>query len=416
MVAVLSVQYVFQTIFYCLYIVSNCNSHPFNLYHTKHRLNELSRDCLYYSIFEDVTVPQFIQYCIRSSVDEIKSTKSPHYDQSFTFEELHKKNISSYQLYTWSAPIDLIEYYQIYLDKNLLINDFIFYNCTYPWFGTHCEYSFGTNRSDLSFAQQVQVSFAEKGVTKNYIPENLPCYTHLICDRTGDRGRLAGACLDWREVCDGRINCLNSENDEEHCWQLEINECDPQTEFRCHNGLCIPLSFRNDDIHNPDCLDRSDEYVYERSPGSDELDIFRWIPSTCHINPAFKCEEHKRRMSQRHRIFIADMTECGDGLSVDKSIGYCENGREKLLMKAMVAGANVSDQCRLAFECVMGYYMIFSTCNYDSEYYGDCAFDNNKYVMIVKQDCPPLIELAPIIYGVVRFVYSNNVSKVSENE
>ena len=414
MVAAFSIQYILLSIFYCLRMVLYCNSYQFNFYHTEHQLHKLSRNCLYYFLVEHVTVPQFIPYCMGTSPDEIQSTKSPHYDRSFTFEQLHKLNISSHQLYIWSAPIDLIESYQIFLDKHLLVDDLIFYNCTYPWFGTYCEYSFDRTRSHLSFADQIQLSFLEKGMFVNYISENLPCYTHLDCDRTGDHGRVSGACLDWREVCDGKINCLNGQNDEEHCWQLEINECDPETEFRCHNGLCIPLSFLNDDIHNPDCLDRSDEYIYELSREVNAMDASRLIPSNCHMNPAFKCEEHSRRSPQRGQIYIHGTLECGDGLSTDKSTDGCRNGRDRLLLKATIAGANASDQCRLAFDCVIGYYLIYNS--YDSEYYGDCQFDNDKYVTILQQDCPPLIELGPIMNGVVRFVYHNNVSKVSENE
>jgi hypothetical protein len=85
------------------------------------------------------------------------------------------------------------------------------------------------------------------------------CYRNLQCDRTGNLGQTPNACLDWREICDGKVDCVNDGYDEEHCWQLEINECDNQTEFRCHIRLCIPPIFLNDDRNNPDCLDQSDE-------------------------------------------------------------------------------------------------------------------------------------------------------------
>ena len=414
MVSVLSIEYLLLAVIHYLNIVSNDKSHQFNLYYTKHQSHQLSRDCLYYFISDDVTVPQFIPYCAGLSAHETQSTKSPHYHKSFTFEELRKRNISSFHLYNWSTPIDLIEYYQIYLDKNLLVNDLIFYNCTYPWFGTYCEYSFDKIRSRLSFADQVELSFLEKSLTNGYIPENLPCYTHLICDRTGGRHQIPGACLGWREICDGRINCLDNAHDEEHCWQLEINECDPQTEFRCHNGLCIPLSFLNDDIHNHDCLDRSDEYVLESSVSVHSWDVSRAIPFLCHLNPVFNCEEHIRRPEKRFKNTIGSIVECGDGTFADTTTGHCLNGRDMLLLKTTIIAANLSDQCRIAFDCVVGYYLLYST--YDPEYYGDCQFDNQKYVAIVLRKCPSLIKLGPLIDGVVHFVYSNNISKVSEHD
>jgi len=207
-------QYTFLTIFYCLSIALHSNSYQFNLYHTNYPSNGFDRDCLYYFVFDHVTVPQFIEYCIRSSLEEVQPTKSSHYYQSFTFKELRDQNISSYQLYTWSAPIDLIELYQIYLENNLSRSDFTFYNCTYPWFGSYCEYTFDRDRARLSFAEQVELSFAEKRYDDNYFPETLPCYTYIMCDRVGNHSQTGRSCLDWREVCDGIISCLNNYNDE----------------------------------------------------------------------------------------------------------------------------------------------------------------------------------------------------------
>ncbi|CAF4595144.1 unnamed protein product [Rotaria sp. Silwood2] len=89
--------------------------------------------------------------------------------------------------------------------------------------------------------------------TYEYNPNNFTCYTQLQCNR----GPFP-ACLDWSEICDGQVDCLDDEFDEEHCWQLEINECN-DNEYRCTNGQCIPQSFFRDDINTHDCLDGSDE-------------------------------------------------------------------------------------------------------------------------------------------------------------
>jgi hypothetical protein len=52
-------------------------------------------------------------------------------------------------------------------------------------------------------------------------------------------------CLDWREICDGKIDCKNG-YDERYCQALEMNECNPLTERRCYDGQCIddPLDIR----------------------------------------------------------------------------------------------------------------------------------------------------------------------------
>ena len=78
-------------------------------------------------------------------------------------------------------------------------------------------------------------------VIYEYNPTNFTCYTHLKCNR----GPFP-SCLDWTEICDGKIDCLDGGFDEEHCWQLEINEC-KDNEYRCKNGQCIPKSFYQDD-------------------------------------------------------------------------------------------------------------------------------------------------------------------------
>ena len=64
-------------------------------------------------------------------------------------------------------------------------------------------------------------TFAEKETILNpHVVTNLTCYMHLKCDRGGPH-----ICLDWREICDGRIDCLDGGLDELHCFDLEVNEC-----------------------------------------------------------------------------------------------------------------------------------------------------------------------------------------------
>ena len=73
--------------------------------------------------------------------------KKNNFFPKFTFDELSKENITSQQLYLWSAPIDIIEHYQFYLNQLSTSNDLslakeIFYNCTLPRFGPICQYEF----------------------------------------------------------------------------------------------------------------------------------------------------------------------------------------------------------------------------------------------------------------------------------
>ncbi|CAF4624874.1 unnamed protein product, partial [Rotaria sp. Silwood2] len=82
------------------------------------------------------------------------------------------------------------------------------------------------------------------------------CYEHLNCTRDE-----LPWCLDWREICDGKIDCWPIPVDEHNCEMLEENECGPD-EYRCFNGQCIPGIFLSDDIFSPDCIDRSDEDLH----------------------------------------------------------------------------------------------------------------------------------------------------------
>ena len=63
---------------------------------------------------------------------------------------------------------------------------------------------------------------------------------------TCDRGPLP-SCLDWREICDGKIDCLDDGADERNCDELDSNEC-TKDEYRCRNGFCVPNDFFNDNL------------------------------------------------------------------------------------------------------------------------------------------------------------------------
>ncbi|CAF3313636.1 unnamed protein product [Rotaria sp. Silwood2] len=68
-------------------------------------------------------------------------------------------------------------------------------------------------------------------------------------------------CLDWREICNGIIDCIGDSfgMDQQYCDELEMNEC-KEDEYRCHNGAqCLPLGFFRDGWTSKDYLDGIDE-------------------------------------------------------------------------------------------------------------------------------------------------------------
>ncbi|UJR07220.1 hypothetical protein I4U23_011508 [Adineta vaga] len=59
---------------------------------------------------------QIISYCLNESPSKWNIQEN-HLDQNFTFSKLSNLKITSQQLYLWSAPMDIIEHYQFYLNQ-----------------------------------------------------------------------------------------------------------------------------------------------------------------------------------------------------------------------------------------------------------------------------------------------------------
>jgi len=180
---------------------------------------------------------QIMDFCMSEPASDFSITKND-FITNFTFFQLAHANITSEQLFLWSAPIDLIEHYQYYLnEKDISLAEYIFYNCTWPQFGPRCQYQFEfsyenfTDIRDYIFAN-IQI-FDESQMKYS-------CYIHLTCIRSP-----GVQCLDWTDICDGKVDCLNGGVDEEHCWQLEINDCQ-NDEYKCYSGICLPKEFVKD--------------------------------------------------------------------------------------------------------------------------------------------------------------------------
>ncbi|UJR18635.1 hypothetical protein I4U23_005543 [Adineta vaga] len=144
--------------------------------------------------------------------------KPSGYTSNFTFAELSKRNISNGDLYSWFAPIDLIEHYQLYLNNLEIssneIKEEIFYNCTENRFGSMCQYQFNQELYSDDITVYVKDFYAVQPFS-----ETLTCYIFIQCDLYSSK-----VCLDWTEVCNGKVDCLNGPFDEEYCSEVDIND------------------------------------------------------------------------------------------------------------------------------------------------------------------------------------------------
>ena len=305
-----------------IFLPSIISAIQLNLYFTD-SINEIQHNCFRLINFVGGTRAnqQLMLYCMMDSMLKYEIENKTFFPK-FTFDELSKRNITGEQLYFWSAPIDLIEDYQIYLNQlststtsSSSLSTNIFYNCTLPRFGLVCEYEIESS----SYLNSVSLQAMLQTIYRSYqIPSTeLTCYIHLECDRGP-----TSLCLDWTEICDGRIDCSNNGIDEKDCWQLEINECSFD-EFRCMNGQCIPKAFLFDGIDIPDCLDQCDAH------GNGIL-----INNRCfNQESSFKCEDVK----------------CTNGGFITSS---CDQQRSDFIMKLLysIKDPAISDDCWSAYK------------------------------------------------------------------
>ena len=291
----------------------------FTLYSTDVRESSSSAfDCIYADLYEDHrdTPTRFtrsihlIPYCRRPDTDEIIDHPFPtntKVSKIIAFTDLKKQGVTSSQLIEWMSPIDVAERYEMHNGDMLEV----FYNCSPPWFGSRCQYKFDFDTS-LSFGDIVSAIFKSRRYACRVLHHQV-CYPFLP---TCYRGPTP-ICLDWREICDGKYDCINGE-DEQLCEQLEFNKCN-DAEYRCHYGSqCIPLEFVDDGRKNIDCLDASDEI--DAGISYDTV----MIRTECYTIPTFVCEE---RICRYPHSF-----SCGDGDCVifdipDPSSKLCYNRR-----------------------------------------------------------------------------------------
>lgn len=166
------------------------------------------------------------------------------------------------------------------------------------------------------------------------------CYVHLNCMRDAFVW-----CLDWREVCDRKVDCWPKPVDEENCEQLEDNECD-LNEYRCFNGQCISDVFFQDDSLNPDCLDRTDESLWNSARYPDACQsIFSTHGMISAGDPTFRCTD----IACTHwtvSIASSDHPSCGADSLRSKPM---ENFQRHLL--SMTSNSHLSKECWAAMIC-----------------------------------------------------------------
>jgi len=249
-----------------------------------------------------------------------------------SFNELKKQGVTSEQLLAWSAPIDVVEKYEMNE-----INSDVFYNCSLPWFGSSCQYKFNHNVS-LTFGDIIEATFIW---TRYNIRDVMigTCYRFL----PGCNNESWPMCLDWRQICDGFDDCINGE-DEQWCDQLEMSECE-ENEYRCHyGGQCIPLTFDRDDGSHTDCLDSSD--VIDRYSNWPDM---KW---NCWDESIFGCQE----VTSRYPYTF----QCGDGqfldgIAIPNYLTYCDNLKDREFARVLLTSMDhIPDMnCRKAFYCAL---------------------------------------------------------------
>ncbi|UJR18105.1 hypothetical protein I4U23_005005 [Adineta vaga] len=370
--------------------------------------NGLYYDCLYYKVVNHTiqafgikddlkTWYQVIPYCIRpfSETEKVynEGTKGEVL-AIFTFQELRRQQVTTSDLLSWSASIDLVELYDEYLDvpSNVSLRLQKFYNCSVPWFGTFCQYTFNIS---LSLNIIVNKTFTDKRFTNK---SAITCYLHLDCDRGP-----APACLDWREICDRKVDCLGNDADEMNCFELEINEC-KENEYRCHNGICIPEEFLGEGYFYSDCID-----------GTDENTLFAHRHTKCSKTPGYWCEESTHRKNPQSFV-------CGDGEITDDSNLegglQCNNERNVIIKRSLfsyVEHSQLSYNCWFLLLCSMASNLYL---NGDFNYYNIpkcttlCDDNGDEGCNISMADtCQTIFVIfpqRPIIHGHVSLVYLTN--------
>jgi hypothetical protein len=190
--------------------------------------------------YYDCVILDTIPYCRRPSLPinlhrDNEAFICRHNGKFWTFEKLRRENyIWKDIIHDFRSSIEKVEEYALY--SSGYVNSSSLCYCSKSIFGKNCEYKLVNERLIATFAESRRWQNEQKQKSRLQMQayqKNL-CYITLTCDY----GLL---CLDWRDICDGKQQCMNG-TDEESCDLLEFNECE-NDEYRCSNGMCIPESY-----------------------------------------------------------------------------------------------------------------------------------------------------------------------------
>lgn len=187
--------------------------------------------------YYDCIMIQDIPYCRRPGFpDDLHRDKQAsichHQGKSWTFDILRERNQTVNQIIgTYRSSMERAEEYSLFLAEHEKNGSLC--QCAPKTFGKNCEYKLIGDISHVLFHTTRTWQNSQKKSNRLQMQTHRKplCYNTMVCDY----GLL---CLDWRDICDGRQQCING-TDEEACDLLEFNECD-EDEYRCSNGMCIP--------------------------------------------------------------------------------------------------------------------------------------------------------------------------------
>ena len=331
-------------------------------------------------------VEQIQSFCLvieRSSIDQSSCHSSNAL--SWSFGQLSKDSVKSADLALWDAPINVIDEYEYYLlTKSEKLSRSRFCNCTdRKTFGVQCQYTFDLRYESFEtllsshFTHLPPISADEAVLMED---ADVTCYKRDVS--------CMGGCLDWRQICNGIIDCIHGE-DEASCDLLEFNECRVD-EYRCRSGHCIPITFAFD--NTLDCIDGSDEAV-DFSENLRLAKCYRQIPHMF-------CDDYNVAWM---------MFPCGDGDIVENPQLSCENQRYIRTLKHWYSAD--ATLCWQYITCAQGFDFLFPSLINCKEL---CGKNDDCWSMILRM-CPnstvfmppnPMM-LSPSVY----LAYQTNKSK-----